>query len=97
VGGETDLDFIAAEARASRSVFATTRCTFASGNHESSLDGTSEQAGILDLSPWVDESPMTLSLSSAQEIVVQLFQRMVSEDLHTLCPQLTLRRRAYAT
>ena len=69
--------------RSRRGVFGTTRCTFSGSSRSSSFDGTTEQAGILDLLPWVNQTPMTLSVGSAQEIVVQFFQRMVgTPDSH---------------
>lgn len=66
------------QARLSRSTFGTTRCTFAvQSNPGSRDDGNTEQAGVLNLAPWANQTPMTLSVKSPAEIAVHLFQRMV--------------------
>ena len=74
----------AVESRMRPNTFATTRCNFVQADTEQDFHGASEMAGLLDLSPCVDEAPMTMSANSATEIVVQLFQRMVSATHQTL-------------
>lgn len=63
-------------ARLARGIFGTTRCSFIP------RDGQPEQPGVLDLASWMDHTPMTMSVNSTGEVVVQLFQRMVRYYLH---------------
>ena len=67
-----DLIEALSKARIARGIFGTTRCSFLP------RDVHSEQPGVLDLAPWLDQTPMTMSVNSTGEVVVQLFQRMVS-------------------
>lgn len=74
------------QARASHGTFGTTRCTFVASWHPDSHDnGNTEQAGVLNLASWANQTPMTLSVNSPAEIAVHLFQRMVRDyDRYTL-------------
>lgn len=53
------------------SIVGSAKCTFARGCQESSTD-------VIDLSAWANDTPMTMSVNSASEVIVQLFQRLVS-------------------
>jgi chloride channel 3/4/5 len=66
-----DLIEALAKARVVRGIFGTTRCSFMP------RDNQPDQPGVLDLASWMDQTPMTMSVNSTGEIVVQLFQRMV--------------------
>lgn len=79
-----DLIAAMAKARNARGIFGTTRCSFTPRD-----PGQPEQPGVVDLAAWMDQTPMTMSVNSTGEIVVQLFQRMVSLLLRSQCYELS--------